>query len=98
MGRANLDRIDDWLFGSRVRRELLSVLTLEPSGIWTQAQLARLVGAADKGTVEAPLRRLCEVGIAQRGDDGRWTAGPNTELLRAIRTLLDALEEVTGDP
>lgn len=96
MGRANLDRIDDWLFGSRVRRGLLDVLTREPLGTWTQAELARLVGAADKGTIEAPLRRLAEVGIAYRADDGRWTGGPNIQLLGAVRTLLDALDEVTG--
>src|SRR3954452_18122886 len=96
MGRANLDRIDDWLFGSRIRRGLLEVLTREPSGSWTQAQLARRVGAADKGTVEAPLHRLSEVGIARRQEDGRWSAGENARLLTAIRALLDELERAAG--
>ncbi len=46
MCRVNLDRIDDWLVGSRVRRTLPEVPNAGPSGAWTQAQLP--------GTLAAP--------------------------------------------
>lgn len=95
MGRAKLDRIDDWFFGSRVRRGLLMVLSTDSARRWTQAQLAREVGAADKGTIEAPLHRLAEIGVARREDDGLWTAGDNVAMIATISALLEQLERAS---
>lgn len=98
MGRPGLANVDDWFFGSRTRRRLLEVLTDDKRlGPWTQIELARAVGAADKGTVEAPLRRLADVGLARRRDDGRWERGRNDSLVGATRALLNELAKAVDD-
>jgi DNA-binding transcriptional ArsR family regulator len=97
VGRPDLDRLDDWLFGSQSRRRLLEAMTdTESPGPWSQIELAGVCGVAKKGTIEAPLRRLEELGLARRRKDGRWERGRDQRLASAVRALLDELSRIVG--
>lgn len=98
MGRPSLVQLDDWLFGSRARRWLLSVVT-DPAetGPWRQVDLARRVGVADKGTIEWPMRRLEELGLVARREDGLWQPGANGRLAKAVHLFLVELKRTLAE-
>jgi hypothetical protein len=83
------------VFGSAPRRRLLAevLLAREPEEGWTKAELARRVGVSPKGGLDEHVAGLARIGVLrERG--GRWRAARDVRISRALRGVLEALEDV----
>jgi hypothetical protein len=101
MGRPPAQQPWDWLLGARLKRQLLAHLFCTDAQEWAELKLARSLHANERGTLDKHLRRLVELGLAEKVGPRRFRIKRDEELSpsrRAIRRslsdLLRALEEM----